>query len=229
MRSETKTCLLWGNMSDLSLCNLDPSYDPSLELEAFLHNRDLCFGGADFLVQALVQHLGMWQLLLGLLKFVPIQCQLPLQLSDVSNASLVLWGENKIYKEWNKAFDSLFWLSNPAWCKCCRRPFWTASACSCCFHRVMLSTSLSKILFLCLSLWRASSAYCLSASSRSIRYMTSPRTSFIFLNSGFNGQLSSGWEPIQVCTVYYSLSWLWKQWDCVPDCVVILAHSLQRI
>lgn len=86
-------------MSDLSLCNLDPSYDSSLELEAFLQNRDLRFGGADFLVQALVQHLCICQLLPGLVKFVPIQCQLPLQLSDVSNASLVLWGGNKIFKE----------------------------------------------------------------------------------------------------------------------------------
>lgn len=77
-------------MSDLILCSLDPSYDPALELEAFLHSRDLCFGGADFLVQALVQHLGMRQLLLGLVKFIPMQRQLPLQLSEVSDAILVL-------------------------------------------------------------------------------------------------------------------------------------------
>lgn len=87
-------------MADLSLCNLDLCYDSSLELKAFLHNRDLCFGRADLLVQPLVQHLGMCQFLFGLVKFVPFQFQLPPQLSDVSNASLVLWeGKNKIYKE----------------------------------------------------------------------------------------------------------------------------------
>lgn len=80
-------------MADLSLCDLYLSCDPSLELKAFLHIRDLCFGRADLLVQALVQQLGARQLLLGLVKFVPFQLQLPLQLSDVTNASLVLWEE----------------------------------------------------------------------------------------------------------------------------------------
>lgn len=45
--------------ADLGLCDLYLSYDPSLELKAFLHNRDLCFGRADLLVQALVQQLGV--------------------------------------------------------------------------------------------------------------------------------------------------------------------------
>ncbi len=71
-------------------------------------------------------------------------------------------------------------------------PFWTAKACSCSLHSEMLSTLFSKNLFLFFSLWRASTAYCLSASSRSIRYTTSPRTSFIFFNSGDNGHLSRG-------------------------------------
>lgn len=213
MRSETKTCLLCNNMSNLSLCNLEPSYDPSLELEAFLHNGDLLFGRANFLVQTLVQHLGLWQLLLGLVKFDPIQCQQPLQLSDVSNASLVLWrgGGGEYIKNEIKRLShcSDYQTQGDA---SVGRPFWTASACSCCFHRVMLSTSLSKILLLCLSLQRASSAYCRSASSRSIRYMTSPRTSFIFLNSGFNGQLSSGRETIVksiILTVYQLLFSHW--------------------
>lgn len=105
-------------------------------------------------------------------------------------------GEIQIWQESNKVLDSLFWLSNTA-SKCYHRPSWTASVSSCCFQSAILSTSLSKILFFCPSVWRASSAYCLSASSRSIRYMTSPRTSFIFLNSGVNGQLSSGWDTIQ--------------------------------
>lgn len=105
-------------------------------------------------------------------------------------------GEIQIRQECNKVLDSLFWRSNTA-SRCYHRPSWTASVSSCCFQSAMLSTSLPKILFFCLSVWRASSAHCLSASSRSIRYMTSPRTSFIFLNSGVNGQLSSGWETIQ--------------------------------
>lgn len=75
-----------------------------------------------------------------------------------------------------------------------RWPFWTTDECSCCFHCARLSILLSRNLFRLFSLCRDSSAYCLSASSRSIRYTTSPRTSFIFFNSGDNGQLSRGWK-----------------------------------
>lgn len=81
----------------------------------------------------------------------------------------------------------------PEWgCRWHHPPLWTTWERSCCFHNDMPSTWLSNDRFLVLSWWSVSSAYWRSASSRSIRYMTSPRTLFTFFSSSVDAQVSAG-------------------------------------
>lgn len=74
----------------LRLCGADLIYEASLVLEVFVHDGNLFFGKADVVVQALVRHLAVHELLLRSVQFLPRHLQLPLELGDVPNARLVL-------------------------------------------------------------------------------------------------------------------------------------------
>lgn len=78
----------------LGLCVADLIYEASLVLEVFVHDGNLLSGKADVVVQALVRHLAVHELLLRSVQFLPRHLQLPLELGDVPNARLVLWDQS---------------------------------------------------------------------------------------------------------------------------------------